>query len=61
MSCKGQTFRALLCVLGLAVSGICSATEYLVVASKPNLLNIVDVKARTVEKSIEMPDAGPGA
>lgn len=57
--------KQLLCTsLGAIImfaAGVANATEYLVTSSKPDLLHLIDTKARRVAKTIKMPDAAPGA
>ncbi len=58
---KKQLLSACIGVIMMCTAGIGSATEFLLTSSKPNLLHLVDVKARTVSKTIEIPGAAPGA
>jgi quinohemoprotein amine dehydrogenase beta subunit len=58
---KKQLLSAFIGVIMMCTAGIGSATEYLLTSTKPNLLHLVDVKARSVSKTFEIPGAAPGA
>lgn len=51
---------ALLTLAGALASAPVMAKEYLLATTKPNQLHIVDAKARKIERSITVPDSGPG-
>lgn len=57
----GASTRRLTIVLLIAVlSAPAIATEYLLTAVKPNKLMLIDAKARSVAKTLTIPDAGTG-
>lgn len=58
---KKKLLSASVGVIMMCTAGIGSATEYLLTSTKPNQLHLVDVKARTESKTIEIPRAAPGA